>query len=41
MLRSAVRHGDVMVLAGNKVPDNFSRRKVEALNRANYLDHGD
>lgn len=37
-LKTTVRHGDAVVLAGNRVPESFSRRKVEALRKAGVID---
>lgn len=36
-LKHNVRHGDVVVLKGSPVPEAFSRKKVNALQRAGYL----
>jgi hypothetical protein len=37
-LRSSVRHGDRMVLAGQPVPERFSRRKIGAMRKAGMID---
>lgn len=38
VLKQSVRHGDVIHLAGGRVPERFSRRKIEALKRAGYIE---
>ena len=38
ILKTSIRHGDRIVLAGQPVPERFSRRKIEAMRRNGVID---
>jgi hypothetical protein len=38
VLKAAVRHGDVIHLPGQRVPERYSRAKIRMLKQRGYID---